>query len=58
MLNLKSQFIGEKKKHAISEMSWRNVLRRAGSDYCVNKFSRHFRRFSFEEIYSRNNQFL
>ena len=34
MLNLKTMFILEKKKHTvISEMSWCYVLRRAGSDY-------------------------
>ena len=37
MLNLKPRFIWEKKKHKIiSEMSWCNDLRRAGSGYCVN----------------------
>ena len=36
MLKLKTKFIWEKKKHSIiSEMSWCNVLQRAGSDYCV-----------------------
>ena len=36
MLKLKNRFIWEKKKHSIiSETSWCNVLRRAGSDYCV-----------------------
>ena len=39
MLNLKTRFILEKKKNTIiSEMSWSNILRRAGSDYYVNDF--------------------
>ena len=39
MLNLKTRFILEKKKHTmISEISWCNILRTAGSDYYVNIF--------------------
>ena len=35
--NLKTRFIWEKNKHAIvSEMPWGKVLRKAGSDFCVN----------------------
>ena len=39
MLNSKTMFIREKKKRTIiSEMFWSYVLRRAGSDFCVNNF--------------------
>ena len=51
MLNLKTRFIWEKKKHTIiSEMSWCNVLRRAGSDFCVNNFPGTFVDFRFKEL--------
>ena len=51
MLNLKAMFICEKKKHTIiSEMSWCNVLRRAGSDCCVNNFPVTFVDFCFKKF--------
>ena len=51
MLNLKTMFIGEKKKHTIiGEMSWCYVLRRADSDYCVNNFPGTFVDFRFKKF--------
>ena len=50
MLNLKTMFIREKKKHTISEMSECNVLRRAGSDSCVNNLPGTFVDFRFKKF--------
>ena len=50
MLNAKTRFIWEKAKHAIiSEMSWRNILGREGSDYYVNDFADTFVGFRFKK---------
>ena len=51
MLNLKTKFILDKKKYTvISEMSWCNILRRAGSDYYVNDFPGTFADFHFKKF--------
>ena len=51
MINLKTWFIWEKKKHAvISEMSWCNVLRKADSNYYVNNFPCTFVDFRFKKF--------
>ena len=50
MSNSKTRFIWEQKKHAIiNEMSWCNVLRRAGADYYVHDFSGTFVDFRFKK---------
>ena len=51
MLHLRSRFIYMKKNHTIiSEMSWCNVLRTAGSDYCVNNVPGIFVDFRFKKF--------
>ena len=51
MLNLKTRFILDKKKHTvISEMFWCNILRRAGSDYYVNNFPGTFVDFRLKKF--------
>ena len=51
MLNLKTKFIWEEKKHIIiSEMSWWNILQRAGLHYYVNDFPGTFVDFSFKKF--------
>ena len=58
MLNLKTRSIWEKKKHTITiEMSWCNVLCRAGPSYYVNNFpgtvvDSGFKKFAHEIISS------
>ena len=51
MLNLKTRFIWDKKKHTItSEMSCCNVLWKAGSGYYVNDFPGSFVDFCFKKF--------
>ena len=51
MLNLKTMFTLEKKKHTIiSEMSWCNVLQKPGSNYCVNNFPGIFADFRLRNL--------
>ena len=51
MLNLKTWFIWEKKKHTImNEISSCNILRRAGSDYYVNDFPGTLVDFCFKKF--------
>ena len=51
ILNLKTRFIREKKKHeTASEMSWCNVLWGAGSGYYVNDFPDTFVDFCFKKF--------
>ena len=55
MLNLKTRYIWEKKKHTIiSEMFWCNILQKAGPDYDVNDFPGTSVDFSFKK-FTRNN---
>ena len=51
MLNLQTMFIWDKKKHTItSEMSWCNILWRAGLGYYVNDFPGTFADFYFKRF--------
>ena len=51
MLNLKTSFIWDKKKHTIAnEMSWCNVLWRKGSGYYENDFPGTFVDFCFKKF--------
>ena len=51
MLNLQTMFIWDKKKHTItSEMSWCNILWRAGLGYYVNDFPGTFANFYFKKF--------
>ena len=48
MLNFKKNLVyWREKKMIIIQMSWSNVLRTAGSDYCVNNFPGTFVDFRF-----------
>ena len=51
MLNLKARSMWEKKKHTITgEMSWCNVLWRAGPGYYVNNFPGTVVDFGFKKF--------